>query len=199
MNDVLNNLSNQVKKNSCCLKSLKLQDSQKKYLVFLFTDPVTLKIKQQEVMWGQKVQYMSHIGSLVENGKELHYTYFRKDERILYQNFQGEIHQVNFNVHKKVKILAILLGNQPEETKSDASQNFVLKAQIQKYIQKKYLSIINPKEYEIKESIQKEKQKEWDRIRDKTEERKARDQKPERKRKHSEIYKKRDQTEERSN
>ena len=71
MNDVLNNLLNQVKKNSCCLISLKLHDFQKKYLVFLFTDPVTLKIKHQEEVWGQKVQYMSHIGSLVENGKEL--------------------------------------------------------------------------------------------------------------------------------
>ena len=65
-------------------------------------------------------------------------------------------------------MLPIIVNGDSTEPQTESLENFVYGSQTQKFLQKQYLSVISPEKHQTKQYIQKQN----DRDRDKTEERK---------------------------
>ena len=163
----------------CCLNSIK----------FEFSHPIDINISSSVSLWGRKIQYMSHVGKIVEQNKGSNFTFFRNENKMLSQNDEGSICKSNFGVHKDVKLLSIIFSEDLNALNPQDVKSLVYESQTQKYLQKKYLSVICPDQHKEKQILLKENERERDKLRDQTEERlemhskidKIRDQTPKRK------------------
>ena len=170
--DILRNLviSNGIK--NCCLEFLRLETEVEKYVIFDFLNPISIKISAGESIWGKKFAYISHDEQKNEAGQESQCTFFRQDGNILYQNRNEDLCRSDSRIFQNVKVLAILFSEDTNVLRSTDFESPVYETQTQKYLRKKYLSVINPEEHQVKQLIQKEKQREWDKVRNQTDKRK---------------------------
>ena len=181
----------------CCSKSIKLYKSNVKSLVILLSHPVDVNIYPIKNLWGRELHYLSHISEVSENEKVRYCTYFKQGESIFYQNDVGEMCKSAFGLHKNVKILSLLFGNDLDEPNINTDQ-FVYTQDVLTSLSKKYLSVINPDKFDEKMNAIREK----DRERDKTVKRRemhkkideTRDQGQKRKTMHRAIDEERDKT-----
>ena len=152
----------------CCLEGIELEKHSNKYVIFQFSNPTEIKLSLSEKVWGRKFKYMSHVEECDKEDKKSVQTFFRLGDKMLYQDQRGDIKQSTFNTHKNVKLLAIMFTEDINEMRSEALDTCVYGSQTQKYLRKHYLSVISPDKYHEKQLIQREN----DRERDQTEERK---------------------------
>ena len=102
--------------------------------------------------------------------------FFRLENKMCYQDQKGDIVQAKFQVHKNVKILAIMFTEDSNKMNSEALNNCIYGSQTQLYLRKHYLSVISKDRYLEKQSIQRKKDRE-------------RDQDPKRKEMHAKLDK----------
>ena len=184
--------------NECCMNSTTMQNQDVIYFFVVLTAPISLNIYSEEILWGKKLRYISHIAVEAKNGDETHAAFFSQYQLIVYQNEKGDLFQSKYGKHENVKIFAISLNDADLSDSYFPFDNCIYGSDVQKVLSKAYLSIINPEAHEKKI----EAQKEYDKVRDQTTKRKAmhaevdrdRDQTPKRKFMHAEIDKNRDKT-----
>ena len=70
----------QPSQNECCMNSTILNDEGVKYFFIAFTNPLSLIIHSEELLWRKKIKYLSHISKADD---ENHCAYFRMNETIL--------------------------------------------------------------------------------------------------------------------
>ena len=190
--DLLRHLILDKGNNECCFESMKLNNSEERIVIFTFSHPVNIKTSPFEEMWGGIFKYISH----TDQTEKSNCSYFKNEDKILYQNSNGDICQSNLNIHRNVSNLAFSVHF--NERKLEVIENLVYDGKIQLYLRKHYLSVLCPekhqerkereKNYENVRSRDESRQaykRSIDQVRDKSETRKARDQTSERKKRHT--------------
>ena len=180
----------------CCLKSIQLKNKYPSLVNFEFSKLIDIEVLSSESVWGGEFIYVSHLVESVREEPSSIQTYFRHENHMLYQNQSSDICQSEFGIHKNVKVLAIVLTTDNCEKQED-NEKYVYPSQVQKHLQKKYLSIVWPEKHLEKQL----KQKEYEKKRNQSPERKKmrqefdkiRDQEPERREFHKELDKIRNQ------
>ena len=181
-------------KDTCenCQKEVAKQSG---FVILRFSHPAKVKNENHIIFMEQSINHVSHITEEIYVGLK---SYFTIKEDVFSQDGSGNVCPTYHEFHSNVRYLALTFGSCIGQ-----ENNRVVYGQKElKYLDKQYLKIIDPKHHI--ERLQK--QKEYDKNRDQTEERKQReksvarkqrDQTEERKTKHKAIDKRRDQTEER--
>jgi hypothetical protein len=137
----------------CCLNSNKFETSTKKYIIFEFSHPIDIDISSSVSLWGRKIQYLSHVGKIAEQNKGSNFTFFRHENKMLYQNDEGSICKSNFGFHKDVKMLSIIFSEDCNALNPQYVKSLVYESQTQKYLQKKYLSVLSPEQHKEKQIL----------------------------------------------
>ena len=137
-----------------------MENKERRYVIFEFSNPTNIKITSAESMWGRKFKYMSHVEQSNAEDIESNSTFFQHDNKMMYQNIKGEVCQSTFRIHENVRVLAIIISGDSTELKSESLENMVYGSQTQKFLQKQYLSVISPEKHQVKQSIQKQNDRE---------------------------------------
>ena len=175
----LENVVHLLTKKLCISCSKAIMEMDKSGLIIVkFLPAVSINISSQCNINGKVVRYISHIS------EELHVGFrckFTVDGEIVYQDEKANICYETDGKKENVSILALYFGDK-SFSKNDSH---IYSQKDLKCIDKKYLSVINPDKFEAKRLHQQE----YDRNRDKTEERQKRDKSEKRRLMHQELDK----------
>ena len=163
--------------NNACENCQKELAKQSGFVILRFSHSAKVKIENHIILMEQRISHVSHITEEIYVGLK---SYFTIEEDIFSQDGSGNICSTYSEVYSNVRYLALSFGSRIGQ-----EDNRVVYGQKElKYLDKQYLKIIDPKHH----NERLHKQKEYDKNRDQTEERKTM---------HKAIDKRRDQTEER--
>ena len=132
-----------------CNHELKIDlKTKEKLIVFSFSNPIVVRIKETILFGGKCWKYQTHIE---EKSEQSYVTFFMSDEFMVFQNDDGGLSSSMFGIQSSVKILAFVVSNNEAVESFDSSQ-FIYKKNIQLKLHKTYLSTIIPEAYDEKQN-----------------------------------------------
>ena len=164
----------------CCRRSIIHALANSKILVLSLSSPSDVYLYSSQEAIGTQIKYVSHI----ETNVGCNQTFFKHKHEMVYQDSNSNILMKGFGVHENVKFLYLSFEEQIGNLRTDPIEDLIYGNQLQKFLQKKYLSVVDPNKFQEKYKEQQIKMQEYDQVRDKTKERQARDKDPKRKEMH---------------
>ena len=133
--DVLQHLILKHGNKECCPEYMNLEKNIKKYLVIHFLNPAQITILLNESLWGRNLKYVSHVEQ--KRDQEVKCVFFQNENKMMYQNQKGDIHESTFRTHKNVTILTIIFDEDHMELNSETQENLIYGNQTQLHLRKK--------------------------------------------------------------
>ena len=112
-----------------------------KIVVLAFSSPISINITEEVSMFGSKWKYQSHIEQVTNLSKQSYFNFIGN----MFQQDQNEtLHLDKFGVHANVKILCLAIETQNGTKKGvNLEQKPIYEKNIQLYLHKKYLSVMD--------------------------------------------------------
>ena len=191
--------------NKCCLESNIY--SSKKIALVEFSHPIFLDLTSSNEIYGHKLIINSFVSEENVDGVASYCSTFYLNNRAYYQDEEGNICESE-TINKKIKLISFMILNREEELISNDIETFKFDAKLLKQLYRKCSSILTPTKFAKRKQIEadyelhrsgdearKKYKQSIDKVRNKTEKRKAmerlRDKTEERKKMHHNIDQKR--------
>ena len=143
-----------------------LEDLEDTTMILKLSHPSSINLTDNESINGVNIVYRSHL----ERGESMaQKSYFRYNNQMYNQGINSSIYKSKFGIHENVTMLTVSFSSKNKMLLMPDVNDFIYGKQVQLKLHKQYLKFVDPREFEYKQDLIKNK----DKARDQTTKRKA--------------------------